>query len=91
MKVFTYNFGFDGNLDEPGKEEEVKSTIRDYFDSRDDTELIEFTGNPDNIPADIMTCRVRVPVSGYDIIDDLKGYTGTNLDNGLYIIQGGPE
>ncbi|MHC3381670.1 hypothetical protein [Haloarcula sp. H-GB5] len=95
MRIFSYNFGFDGDLDEPGKEKEVKSTIRGYFDSRDDTELIKFTGNPDNVAADIMTCRVRVfeedRVDGYNIIDDLVGSDGTNLDNDVYIIQGGPE
>lgn len=90
VDVFTYNFGFDGSLDE--RADEVKSAIRNYFNDREDAELVEFLGDVDSVSADVMKVRVRLTgeTNGYQIIDDLKGPTNT-LENGVHIIQGGPE
>lgn len=88
IRVFHYNFGFDGELSEVD-EEKVKEAISEYFSNRDDVELIRFIGNQSPPPTDIMRVKVETTHSvGYDIIEDLKD---RELDHGVYIIQGGPD
>lgn len=88
--VFTYNFGFDGSLDE--RADEVKSAIKNHFNDREDAVLVEFLGDVNSVSAEVMKVRVRIADghNGYQVLDDIKE-SGNALENGVHIIQGGPE
>ncbi|MFD1570266.1 hypothetical protein [Halorubrum laminariae] len=90
VDVFTYNFGFDGSLDE--RADEVKSAIKDYFDGHEDATLVEFLGDVNSVPAEVMKVRVRIAdgYDGYQILDDIKESPDA-LEGDVHIIQGGPE
>lgn len=90
VDAFTYNFGFDGSLDE--RADEVKSAIKNFFNDREDAELVEFLGDVKSVPAEVMKVRVRIADghNGYQLLDDIKE-SADPLENGVHIIQGGPE
>lgn len=88
-KIFAYNFGFGGSFDDVD-EKPIRERITTYFEQRDDAKLLEFVGNTTPPNGDIMRVRVEMDSSGAGdaVIDDLKE---RKLDNGVYIIQGGPD
>ena len=88
MVTFGYNFGGFRDIDEIG-EENVKDSIRQYFDGRDNMEIVEFVGNTTPPPGDIMRVLVEAPRStGYDVMQDSDA---KNLSHGVSIIQGGVD